>query len=57
MNTKGNYTEHVSDDSSPPGSQRKGLRSRGRAGHHCGRFWWIYLIVLCVVVLVIVLPM
>ena len=53
---KNGLTEHVSAGADPSGHVEK-HRGSGRVKHHCGRFWWLYILLVVVLVLVIVLPM
>ena len=50
------FTEHVSAGSAQSGHVEQRRRS-GRFKHHCGRFWWLYALLVAALVLVIVLPM
>jgi hypothetical protein len=53
---KDGFAEHVGAGSAPSGHVQQQRRS-GRFKHHCGRFWWLYALLVVVLVLVIVLPM
>ena len=56
FDNKNSLTEHVSAGADPSGHVEKQRRS-GRVKRHCGRFWWLYILLVIVLVLVIVLPM
>lgn len=53
---KNGFTEHLSASSEPGGVVQQQRRS-GRFKRHCGRFWWLYALLIVITVLVSVLLM